>query len=113
MSAEEINWNKRYCWNYSERVKAASRLWNIVGRGLCVCCMVSPAQEIHHTSYGSDSLGINWFPVCVKCHKQQCHSSENWIKDKDDPLWSNRNTEDFVEMMQRNYRSLSSSIFTE
>jgi alkyl sulfatase BDS1-like metallo-beta-lactamase superfamily hydrolase len=64
------------------------------------------SSEIHHAFYGNDIIGWSVFPVDAECHAKICHSKENWITDKDNPVWGNRNTEEFIKKLRDNYKFL-------
>jgi phage regulator Rha-like protein len=74
--------------------------------GVCVCCMKAKSEQVHHTNYSlygsGDQVGVNVFPVCENCHRNECHSDANWITDSDDPTFGNRNTESFIKFLRRN-----------
>ena len=90
--------------------KAAIAHSNVGGK--CCCCKINDSQEIHHSSYrkSGDRYGINIFPVCKYCHKNICHSTTNWLTNKDNPVWKNKNTPAFTKMLQRNYKQLHKKI---
>lgn len=81
--------------------------------GVCVCCMKAKSEQVHHTSYSlygsGDQVGINVFPVCENCHRNECHSDANWITDLDDPIFGNRNTDSFTKLLRRNMSSYRTS----
>jgi phage regulator Rha-like protein len=74
--------------------------------GVCVCCMKAKSEQVHHTSYSlygsGDQVGVNVFPVCEKCHRNECHSDANWITDSDDLTFGNKNTDSFIKFLRRN-----------
>ena len=76
--------------------------------GVCVCCMKAKSEQVHHTNYflygSGDQVGVNVFPVCENCHRNECHSDANWITDLDDPTFGNRNTDSFIKFLRRNMR---------
>jgi hypothetical protein len=72
--------------------------------------MNNPSQELHHGFYGKDIIGISIFPVCTRCHQMVCHSKENWIRDKTNPVWRNRNTASFLARLQTGYMLLYGGI---
>jgi hypothetical protein len=98
------DYSQRYKKVTKKKLSAAHRRTN----GKCCCCGINKSEEVHHSSYrkSGDKYGINFFPVCKYCHKNVCHSSENWIISKTDPVWKNKNTPAFVKTLQRNYRKL-------
>jgi hypothetical protein len=66
---------------------------------------------MHHTEYTSqEKLGINWFPLCEKCHHEVAHASSNWIRSKSDPVKKNRNTAEFVKRLQLGFNLLYKGI---
>lgn len=100
------NYSARYgnLKKYKKRVHKA----HLKTGGRCCCCGINPSEEIHHTNYrkSGDRYGINIFPVCKHCHTRVCHSSENWIKSKTDPVWGNHNTKDFTDLLKLRYKFL-------
>jgi putative DNA primase/helicase len=94
---------------YRELCSAAHKATN----GICVVCMTTKSKELHHTSYSlygsGDQVGINVFPVCENCHRNECHSDANWITDLNDPIFGNRNTDSFTKLLRRNMSSYRTS----
>jgi phage regulator Rha-like protein len=68
--------------------------------------MKAKSEQVHHTSYSlygsGDQVGVNVFPVCEKCHRNECHSDANWITDSDDLTFGNKNTDSFIKFLRRN-----------
>ena len=85
--------------------KLCARVHKSTG-GVCCCCLKRRSQEVHHTQYGRDRIGKTVFPLCKRCHDQKAHSEENWCKDKRDPVWGNKNTQEFSERLRLGYRLL-------
>jgi hypothetical protein len=68
---------------------------------------------MHHTEYtytNHEKLGINWFPLCNKCHHEVAHSSNKWIKNKADPVRNNKNTEEFIARLKLAFKLLYGGI---
>ncbi|MHC5917560.1 MAG: hypothetical protein ACYTXE_42785 [Nostoc sp.] len=79
----------------------------------CCCCLRSEGTQMHHTEYtytNHEKLGINWFPLCNKCHHEVAHSSNNWIKNKADPVRNNKNTEEFIARLKLGFKLLYGGI---
>ncbi len=77
----------------------------------CCCCLTIRATQMHHTEYGTtEQIGINWFPLCKNCHHEIAHSTANWIKSRVNPVWSNRNTQEFTKRLQLGYQLLYAGI---
>jgi uncharacterized coiled-coil protein SlyX len=91
---------------YKELCSAAHKATN----GTCVVCKTAKSEQIHHTSYSrtgiDDQVGVNVFPVCKNCHKNVCHSTKNWITVPANPTFGNKNTEEFVQLLQDNMARL-------
>lgn len=103
----EIDYSVRYGKNYRQRVCAAMHHHKRLNKGVCVCCLVRLAEEMHHTSYGNDKFAQNWFPVCIRCHDEFCHNQNNWVRLKGKSgVFGNHNTDEFVEKLRNNYKSL-------
>ena len=78
----------------------------------CVLC-TKKSEQIHHAYYignNKDVVGLNTFPVCEKCHRDVCHSSNVWIRHHDH--MKSRNTEDFIFHLKTRYLFVS-QIFNE
>jgi len=103
---KSLNWNARYGKNYKKQCAIAHQQHK-KGKSLCCCCLKQLAKYLHHTSYGGNRLGDNWFPVCKRCHDDLCHSPDNWMKDNKNPVWGNRNTEGFTKRLRLGYQLLS------
>jgi|SRR5579883_1440019 len=103
--SSNLDWDSRYgdVEQYKKICAAAHRSTH----NICCVCMQRPSEEMHHTSYGKHSQGINFFPACAACHLLVCHSSKNWIKDKKDPVKKSHNTPEFVKQLKQNYKQLT------
>jgi hypothetical protein len=107
MKNTPLDYQQRYPENYLKRVYRAHQHHRKIAGGWCCHCLVRQAEQMHHTSYGNDRLGYNWFGVCVTCHKYHCHSKLNWIKQKGKAaIWGNANTPEFTNKLRRNYQFL-------
>ncbi|WP_414755555.1 hypothetical protein [Anabaena sp. CCY 9910] len=73
---------------------------------LCCCCVKRKSVHIHHAYYGNDVIGESIFPVCMDCHYFACHHKDNWIRSLENPIWENRNTEEFTECLRLGYKAL-------
>ncbi|MEH2135413.1 hypothetical protein [Nostoc sp.] len=100
-----MNWDARYGRNYKKQCAIAHEKHK-KGKSLCCCCLKQRADEMHHTSYGGNRLGDNWFPMCKRCHEDVCHLNSNWIKDNKNPVWGNRNTPEFTKRLRLGYQLL-------
>jgi hypothetical protein len=70
--------------------------------------LLAASEEVHHACYGKgDIIGEHVFPVCCKCHDKHCHSQENWIVDRADPVWGNHNTAAALERLKLGYQLLA------
>ncbi len=56
------------------------------------------------------AAGIYLFPLCKECHKK-AHSPQNYIKDRYDPVWRNRNTDAYIKYIRRRYIKLQIRLF--
>ncbi|MCC5640274.1 hypothetical protein LC593_31465 [Nostoc sp. CHAB 5844] len=66
---------------------------------------------MHHTEYTkNDKLGVNWFPLCEHCHHVRAHSPTNWVKNWANPVWGNKNTEEFAKRLQLGFQLLYGGI---
>ncbi|MFN6475297.1 hypothetical protein [Nostoc sp. DedQUE07] len=103
-----LDWNARYgnTKNYKKQCAIAHKSV----RGLCCVCLTHPSQELHHAKYGCDRIGETVFPVCIDCHDNVCHSPKNWLKDKNNPVWKNKNTPEFTERLKLGYQLLYGGI---
>ena len=103
-----MGFEERYSEDYLQRVAVAAKHWNKLANGVCCCCGIAPFEEFHHTSYGADKLGKNWFPVCLSCHKKVCHSKKYWIRLKgEEAIFGNHNKPELVARLKNNYKKLS------
>ncbi|MGA1256913.1 MAG: hypothetical protein ACO3YX_07885, partial [Candidatus Nanopelagicaceae bacterium] len=103
-----MNFNKRY--GNPKKYRQQCAIAHASTHSLCCVCMTRKSQELHHAFYGNDIIGVSVYPVCISCHRAICHSPENWIKDHHNPLWKNRNTEEFIERLQLGYKLLYEGI---
>ena len=103
-----VNYKKRYGNPRKYRKQCAIAHKSV--HGLCCVCMVNKSEELHHAFYGKDIIGVSTFPVCKKCHDQICHSPRHWTRDKDNPVWGNKNTPQFLERLQLGYKLLYQGI---
>ena len=101
-----LNWDARYGKNYKRLCTMAHRQT----KGYCCYCLSSKSEEIHHALYGNDIAGVSIFAVCDRCHTKVCHNRQNWIKDKKNPVWKNRNTEEFTARLKLGFELLSKGI---
>ncbi|MBD2536875.1 hypothetical protein H6G97_49705 [Nostoc flagelliforme FACHB-838] len=76
----------------------------------CVVCLTKKSEEIHHAYYGNDVIGVSTFSTCYRCHHEICHSPINWIKNPSNPVWGNRNTDDFITRLRLGYQLLYGGI---
>ncbi|MBW4675913.1 MAG: hypothetical protein KME52_18400 [Desmonostoc geniculatum HA4340-LM1] len=102
----QLNWDARYGKNYKRVCAITHRQTS----GFCCYCLSAKSKEIHHALYGNDVAGFSIFAVCDKCHKRVCHSRQNWIKDKNNPVWKNRNTEEFISRLRLGFELLNIGI---
>ncbi|MBL1177642.1 hypothetical protein [Pantanalinema sp. GBBB05] len=89
---------ERYPPNWDDRRRIALSATSF----RCVLCNAR-AEEVHHAYYSQARLGCErvfdqLFPLCKLCHKI-AHRRINWIWDKIDPCWGNRNTEAFRQQL--------------
>ncbi|MFN6560069.1 MAG: hypothetical protein RMY28_009695 [Nostoc sp. ChiSLP01] len=104
----QLDYSVRYGNNYSKECAIAHSKLEKYG-SLCCCCLKQKFDELHHAKYGGNNLGDNWFPVCERCHTEVCHNLKNWIKDKQNPIWGNQNTEEFTKRLRLGYQLLYST----
>ncbi|WP_375511432.1 hypothetical protein [uncultured Nostoc sp.] len=104
----QLNWNARYGnpKQYKKQVAIAHRKTH----NYCVVCLTNKSEEIHHAYYGNDIIGISTFPTCYRCHDEIFHSSINWIKSRINPVWGNRNTDEFITRLRLGYQLLYGGI---
>ncbi|MCC5669229.1 hypothetical protein LC653_36670 [Nostoc sp. CHAB 5784] len=104
----QLNWNARYgnSKEYRKQVAIAHRKTH----NYCVVCLTKKSEEIHHAYYGNDVIGVSTFPTCYRCHDEICHSPTNWIKNPSNPVWGNRNTEEFITRLRLGYQLLYGGI---
>lgn len=101
--------------DYTERYKCHENYKLLCARthagsyGKCCLCLVSKGVEIHHSRYLGikDTVGVNIFSTCLRCHTVYCHNSTNWVRSKTDPLWGNHNTDAFEKRLQKGYSILN------
>ncbi|MFN6455734.1 MAG: hypothetical protein RM022_026540 [Nostoc sp. EfeVER01] len=103
-----LNWNARYGnpKEYKKQVAIAHRKTH----NYCVVCLTKKSEEIHHAYYGNDIIGQSTFPTCYRCHNEICHSPINWIKSRSNPVWGNRNTDEFITRLRLGYQLLYGGI---
>lgn len=96
----------RYAYlGYSAKVREAHQATG----NMCCCCLERESSEVHHTDYQGelDQKGVNQYPVCSgrddTCHEKLCHSFTNWIKDRENPVWGNHNTEEWKNKLRSGY----------
>lgn len=103
------DYSQRYGIDYQKRVGIAMHHHRKLNGGICCCCLVRQAKEMHHTSYGSDRFGSNWFPVCIFCHRQICHNKKNWVRYfGEKALFGNQNNIEFVNLLRYRFKILTS-----
>ncbi|MCC5668207.1 hypothetical protein LC653_31190 [Nostoc sp. CHAB 5784] len=104
----QLNWNTRYGnpKEYRKQVAIAHRKTH----NYCVVCLTNKSKEIHHAYYGNDVIGVSTFPTCYRCHDEICHSPTNWIKNPSNPVWGNRNTDEFIIRLRLGYQLLYGGI---
>lgn len=105
---QNLDYSKRY--GNPKKYRKQCAIAHQSTHGLCCVCMVKKSEQLHHAYYGQDVIGESVFPVCLRCHQTICHSSENWIVDKDDKVWKNRNTPKFIDRLKLGYRLLYEGI---
>lgn len=88
----QLDYSVRYGDNYNRECAIARTKLEKHGNKCC-CCLKRKFKELHHTNYGRNYLGVNWFPVCQNCHDRVCHNTKNWVQDNKNPVWGNKNTE--------------------
>ncbi|WP_414569364.1 hypothetical protein [Nostoc sp. CCY 9925] len=108
----QLGWNARYgdIKKYKKKVAIAHKQHR-QAHSKCCCCLRAEATQMHHTEYTkNDKFGINWFPLCEKCHHEVAHSPNNWIKSRTNPVWGNRNTEEYIKRLQLGFELLYGGI---
>ncbi len=55
-------------------------------------------------------IGVSTFSTCYRCHHEICHSPTNWIKNPSNPVWGNRNTDEFIIRLRLGYQLLYGGI---
>lgn len=100
----QLNWNARYGnpAKYRKQVAIAHKRTH----NYCVVCLSRRSEQIHHAYYGNDAIGISTFPTCAICHSSVCHSPSNWIICRSNPVWGNRNTDEFITRLRLGYQLL-------
>ena len=103
-----LDWNARYGdpKKYRKQVAIAHRKTH----NYCVVCLTNKSEEIHHAYYGNDIIGVSTFPTCYRCHNEICHSQLNWVKSRINPVWGNRNTNEFITRLRLGYQLLYGGI---
>lgn len=76
--------------------------------GICAVCGKVESTQAHHIEYWGkeDKAGENLIPSCDDCHKNVCHSQENWNRASN--LWQYRNTPEFSSQLRANTVVLAS-----
>jgi len=106
-----LNFEVRYADNWQNKAKMARETTNY---RCCLCMKKSNHLEVHHAVYsnkknkriaGYELIGIHIFPLCPKCHKI-AHSTQNWIKDNNNPVLRNRNTAKFYRTIVNNFNRI-------
>jgi len=112
---KHFDYSKRYSPRWlliSKRAKIATKYH------CCLCHRKDYQLETHHSTYqnwlgfpiaGRERLGVNIFPLCKSCHNK-AHWKNNYIKDKKNPVFWNRNTKQFIKLLKHNYRKLMRKI---
>ncbi len=104
----EDDYRKRY--GNIQKYKKQCAIAHKSVHGLCCVCLTRPSEELHHASYRNDKIGVTVFPVCRKCHQSECHSPSNWMIDKNNRVWGNKNTPKFTKRLQLGYKLLYGGI---
>jgi hypothetical protein len=107
----KFDYSKRYSSNWSlisKRAKMATKYH------CCLCHKRTYHLETHHSKYtdwlgfsiaGREKLGVNIFPLCLGCHSL-AHRKINYFKDKNNPVFGNRNTKKFTKLLKKRHRKL-------
>jgi hypothetical protein len=103
-----LNWDARY--GNLKKYRRQCAIAHKAVKHFCCVCLTNTSEQLHHAKYGNDKIGVTVFPVCLDCHANVCHSSINWIKDKQNPLWNNQNTPEFIERLEIGYKLLYGGI---
>lgn len=85
--------------------------------GICCWCKAAYSEEVHHAAYATPLMGkvkdnelghagVALFPVCKRCH-EQLHTRDLWHYGVD-PVWDACNTKAVLQVLQRNFKELSS-----
>ncbi|MFK0731410.1 MAG: helix-turn-helix domain-containing protein [Gloeotrichia echinulata GP01] len=101
---DESIWRLRYGSSVKYREMCAES--HRKTHGLCCVCLTRKSTQIHHACYGNDIAGKSIFPVCQHCHYHICHHKANWIRCSKNPVWENRNTEEFIQKLRSGYELL-------
>lgn len=108
---KHFDYSKRYASNWtviSKQAKIATKYH------CCLCHKKSCNLETHHSMYknwlgfpiaGREKLGVNIFPLCPHCHNK-AHWKINYLKDRTNPVFGNKNTKQFSQSLRQNYRKL-------
>ncbi|MCG6138796.1 MAG: hypothetical protein MET45_30095 [Nostoc sp. LLA-1] len=104
----KLDWDARY--GNHDKYRKHCAIAHRKTLSTCVVCLKAKSEQIHHAMYGNDRIGVTTFPVCSHCHEQICHSKENWIKSRSDPVWGNRNTPGFVKRLKLGFELLYGGI---
>lgn len=99
-------WESRY--HDIQKYKKLCAITHKQTGGICVVCCTRKSEQIHHSSYrkSGDRPLVNIWPVCVNCHTNACHSTENWIYNSRNPVWKNKNTPKFIKFLKANAQLL-------
>lgn len=111
----DAKFNVRYGerWRYDATWKRQAH--EKVGH-ICCLCAKRRSVSLHHARYVDDNgkklvdreeVGIDVFPVCEKCHDSILHSASAWYRDKADPVWQNRNREEYQLLLKSRFSKLS------
>lgn len=95
---------------YASNWPARSRSCRATTGHLCCLCRKRRATNAHHAMYrdilgrvaGREIAGIHIFPLCNRCH-EKAHSRLNWIQNRQDFVWGNRNQPHFYWKLIRGY----------
>lgn len=104
----ELNWNARY--GNPKHYRKFLAIAHKKTHNYCVVCLSRRSEQIHHAYYGNDIIGISTFPTCASCHSLVCHSPTNWVICRSNPVWGNRNTDEFITRLRLGYQLLYGGI---
>jgi hypothetical protein len=108
---QNLDFSVRYGKRWADK-KWKAQIHQATG-GICCHCFQAKSTEIHHARYSTDGTeagairdkerpGIDVFPLCEDCHGI-AHSRGNWIRDKENPIWGHRNTDEFTQTLMRGW----------